>query len=118
MDSQTVLFISLVGSFGVPTIAIAVYKIFFHKDTEPHRKEINELKEKHQDEKIERLENDLLELKKKHSQKAEDTHKKHQEFELKFLEMSTKMIGIEATIKNIDSKIDKVLEYSKLSKII
>jgi hypothetical protein len=111
------LFIYIVGAAGFTTVGALIYRVVFHVDSEKHRKEIQELKEKSILERLENVENEISDVKKKHSQKAEDTHKKHQEFELKFLELSTKMAGIESSIKSIDNKLDKILAFNNQSKI-
>lgn len=118
MDNSTLLLIGLlVSSIGFPAIYAGIYKLFFHKDTEPHRKEINELKERHQDEKIARIEDDLDALKKKSDNNLIETNKKHQEFEVKFVELSSEFKAISTTMKNIEKQLTEIINHNKVSKI-
>lgn len=116
METSNVILL-VAGSFGLPAIAVAIYKVFFHKDTEPLRRDLQDLKERHQDEEIQRNAREIDDLKKKYNNNLYDTNKKHQEFELKFIEMAGEFKSINVTMKNIERQLTEIINHNKTSKI-
>lgn len=116
MDTGNIILL-IAGSFGVPALCMGVYKIFFHKDAEPLRRELQDLKEKHQDEEIQRNASEIDDLKKKYNNNLYDNNKKHQEFEVKFVELSSEFKAISTTMKNIERQLNEIISYNKTSKI-